>query len=107
MKLETKRKIRRWVCRRLGLPETETVPYPVNVYQGRPITLGAQGVFQKCPWRPELEKIDEDHCKRELALQLAEAILEDGRCGITVEDAEKDSALRVMTIHLMIVPWGK
>lgn len=104
MKLETKWKIRRWVCRRLGLPETETVPYPVNVYQATPVTLCAQQAFRKQPFK-ELNEIVEDATKLRLAVTLAEALIKDEYCGVSEEDSEANPELRIMTVQVMVVPW--
>lgn len=104
MKLETKRKIRRWVCRRLGLPETETVPYPVNVYQAMPVTLCAQQAFRKQPFE-ELNEIVEDATKLRLAVTLAEALIKDEYCGVDVDDSEVNAELRIMTVSVRVVPW--
>ena len=106
MKIETKRKIRRWVCKRLGVEETVEVPYPVVKTIHPPVeTLGAQGCFHK--WKPgtDAERYAENVLKRQLAYQLAEALLEDDRSLVTVEDAEDDRTLRVMTVKVRVVPW--
>lgn len=106
MKLETKRKIRRWVCRRLGLPETEmdavTVPYPTYVYYNKPVTLCAQGAFQKS--LKEAVEL-EDIMKKRLASVLAETMIEDGYCGVDVDDSKANPELRLMTVQVMVVPW--
>lgn len=104
MKLETKRKIRRWVCDRLGLPETEEIPYPVNVYQATPVTLCAQQAFRKQPFK-ELNEIVEDATKLRLAVTLAEALIKDEYCGVDVDDSEANAELRIMTVQVMVVPW--
>jgi hypothetical protein len=104
MKLETKRKIRRWVCDRLGLPETEKVPYPVNVYQATPVTLCAQGAFRKQPFK-ELSEIVEDATKLRLAVTLAEALIKDEYCGVETEESEVNPELRIMTVSVRVVPW--
>ncbi|MBR4855270.1 MAG: hypothetical protein IKU94_01430 [Bacteroidaceae bacterium] len=104
MKLETKRKIRRWVCRRLGIEETVEIPVVKTIHP--PVeTLGAQGCFNK--WKPgtDAERYAENVLKRQLAYQLAEALLEDDRSLITIEDAENDRMLRVMTVKVRVVPW--
>lgn len=102
MKLETKWKIRRWVCRRLGLPETETVPYPTYVYYNKPVTLCAQGAFQKS--LKEAVEL-EDITKKRLASVLAETMIEDGYCGVDVDDSEANPELRIMTVQVLVVPW--
>ncbi len=102
MKLETKRKIRRWVCDRLGMPETETVPYPTYVYYNKPVTLCAQGAFQKS--LKEAVEL-EDIMKKRLASVLAETMIEDGYCGVDVDDSEANAELRIMTVQVMVVPW--
>lgn len=104
MKLETKRKIRRWVCRRLGLPETETVPYPTYVYYNKPVTLCAQQAFRKQP-SEELNEVAEDATKRQLAVTLAEALIKDEYCGVDVDDSEANPELRIMTVQVMVLPW--
>lgn len=104
MKLETKRKIRRWVCRRLRLPETETVPYPVNVYQATPVTLCAQQAFRKQSFE-ELNEIVEDATKLQLAVTLAEALIKDEYCGVDVDDSEVNPELRIVTVRVRVVPW--
>lgn len=104
LKLETKRKIRRWVCRRLGLPETEPVPYPVNVYQGDAETLCAQQAFRKQSFK-ELNEIVEDATKLSLAVTLAEALIKDEYCGVDVDDSEVNPELRIMTVSVRVVPW--
>ena len=101
MKLETKRKIRRWVCDRLGLPETETIPYPVNVYQAMPVTLCARGAYQTIGDVEEVEKIT----KRQLAVGLAELLIDDGYCGVEDEESEVNPELRIMTVKVRVVPW--
>lgn len=102
MKLETKRKIRRWVCKRLGVEET--VPYPVVKTVVPPVeTLGAVG-FLHLP-RGDMELIEENMMKRQLAYQLAETLLENDRSLITIEDAENDRMHRVMTVKVRVVPW--
>ena len=102
MKLETKRKIRRWVCDRLGLPETEKVPYPTYVYYNKPVTLCAQGAFQKS--LKEAVEL-EDITKKRLASVLAETMIEDGYCGVDVDDSEANPELRIMTVQVLVVPW--
>lgn len=104
MKIETKRKIRRWVCRRLGLPETETVPYPVNVYQATPVTLCAQQAFRKQSFE-ELNEIVEDATKLRMAVTLAEALIKDEYCGVETEESEVNPELRIMTVSVRVVPW--
>ena len=104
MKLETKRKIRRWVCRKLGLPETEEIPYPVNVYQATPVTLRAQQAFRKQPFK-ELNEIVEDATKLRLAVTLAEALIKDEYCGVETEESEVNPELRIMTVSVRVVPW--
>lgn len=101
MKLETKRKIRRWVCDWLGLPETETVPYPVNVYQATPVTLCARGAYQTIGDVEEAKNIT----KRQLAVGLAELLIDDGYCGVKTEESEVNPELRVMTVSIRVVPW--
>lgn len=101
MKLETKRKIRRWVCRRLGLPETETVPYPVNVYQATPVTLCARGAYQTIGDIEAAENIT----KQQLAVGLAELLIDDGYCGVETEDSEVNPELRIVTVRVRVVPW--
>lgn len=102
MKLETKRKIRRWVCDWLGLPETETVPYPTYVYYNKPVTLCAQGAFHKSV----KEAVElEDITKKRLASVLAETMIEDGYCGVDVDDSEANPELRIMTVQVLVVPW--
>jgi len=103
MKLETKRKIRRWVCRRLGLPETETetVPYPVNVYQATPVTLCARGAYQTIGDVEEMKNIT----KRQLAVALAELLIDDGYCGVKTEKSEVNPELRIVTVSVRVVPW--
>lgn len=102
MKLETKRKIRRWVCDWLGMPETEPVPYPTYVYYNKPVTLCAQGAFQKSLKKAvELEDI----MKKRLASVLAETMIEDGYCGVDVDDSEANAELRIMTVQVLVVPW--
>ena len=101
MKLETKRKIRRWVCRRLGLPETETVPYPVNVYQATPVTLCARGAYQTIGDVEEMKNIT----KRQLAVGLAELLIGDGYCGVETEESEVNPELRIVTVKVRVVPW--
>lgn len=64
MKIETKRKILRGVCRRLGLPETEKFSYAVNVYQATPVTLCARGAYQTIGDVEEAKNIT----KRQLAV---------------------------------------
>lgn len=104
MKLETKRKIRRWVCDRLGLPET--VPYPVVKAIVPPVeTLGAMGFLEKHLPRGDMEQIEENMMKQRLAYQLAEALLENDRSLITIEDEENDRMHRVMTVKVRVVPW--
>lgn len=104
MKLETKRKIRRWVCRSLGLPETETIPYPVNVYHATPVTLCAQQAFRKQSFK-ELNEIVEDATKLQLAVTLAEALIKDEYCGVETEESEVNPELRIMTVSVRVVPW--
>ena len=104
MKLETKRKIRRWVCDWLGLPETEPVPYPTYVYYNKPVTLCAQQAFHKQP-SEELNEVAEDATKRQLAVTLAEALIKDEYCGVDVDDSEANAELRIMTVQVMVVPW--
>lgn len=101
MKLETKRKIRHWVCRKLGLPETETVPYPVNVYQATPVTLCARGAYQTIGDVEEAEKIT----RRQLAVGLAELLIDDGYCGVETEESEVNPELRIVTVSVRVVPW--
>lgn len=101
MKLETKRKIRRWVCRRLGLPETLEVPYPVNVYQATPVTLRARGVYQTIGDVEEAKNIT----KRQLAVGLAEVLIDSGHCGVSEEDSEVNPELRIVTVSVRVVPW--
>lgn len=101
MKLETKRKIRRWVCRKLGLPETVPVPYPVNVYQATPVTLCARGVYQTIGDVEEAEKIT----KRQLAVGLAELLIDDGYCGVETEESEVNPELRIVTVSVRVLPW--
>lgn len=103
MKLETKRKIRRWVCDRLGLPETETVPYPVNVYQATPVTLCARGAYQTIGDIEAAENIT----KRQLAAGLAEVLIDSGHCGVETEESEVNPELRIMTVKVRVVPCGK
>lgn len=103
MKLETKKKIRRWVCDRLGLPETETVPYPVNVYQAMPVTLCARGAYQTIGDVEEVKNIT----KRQLAAGLAELLIDDGYCGVVDEEAESNPELRVITVTVRVVPWSE
>lgn len=106
MKTETKRKIRRWVCDWLGLPETETVPYPVVKTIVPPVeTLGAVGFLEKHLPRGDMEQIEEKMMKQRLAYQLAETLLENDRSLITIEDAENDRMHRVMTVKVRVVPW--
>ena len=106
LKLETKRKIRRWVCRRLGLPETVAVPYPVVKTIAPPVeTLGAVGYLEKHLPSGDMEQIEENMMKQRLAYQLAETLLENDRCLITIEDAENDRMHRVMTVKVRVVPW--
>ncbi len=100
MKIETKRKIRRWVCRRLGLPETETVPYPVNVYHATPVTLCARGSYQTIGDIEEMKNIT----KRQLAVALAELLIDDGYCGVVDEEAESNPELRSVTVSVRVVP---
>lgn len=72
MKLETKRKIRHWVCKRLGVEET--VPYPVVKTIVPPVeTLGAVGFLEKHLPRGDMEQIEENMMKQRLAYDLAEA----------------------------------
>lgn len=104
MKTETKRKIRRWVCRKLGLPESEPVPYPVNVYQATPVTLCARQAFRKQPFE-ELNEIVEDATKLRLAVTLAEALIKDEYCGVSEEDSEVNPELRIMTVSVRVLPW--
>ena len=101
MKLETRRKIRRWVCRKLGLPETETVPYPVNVYQSTPVTLCARGAYQTIGDVEEAKNIT----KRKLAVGLAELLIDDGYCGVKTEESEVNPELRIVTVKVRVVPW--
>ena len=100
MKIETKQKIRRWVCRRLGLPETETVPYPVNVYQGDAETLCCQSSYRvtDAPYHVE-------YMKRMLREHLAEALMENDRCKIIEEDSATDLFSKVVTVKVRVVPW--
>lgn len=102
MKLETKRKIRRWVCRRLGLPETETVtvPYPVKVYVGNPETLCIQGSY-----RVSEREWAVDYFKRTLAEHLADALLEKDRCQWIEEDSPYDLMQKLVTVKVRVVPW--
>ena len=101
MKTETKRKIRKWVCDRLGLPETEKVPYPVNVYQVMPVTLCARGAYQTIGDVEEAKNIT----KRQLAVGLAELLIDSGHCGVVDEEAESNPDLRIVTVKLRVVPW--
>lgn len=101
MKIETKRKIRRWVCRKLGLPETVEVPYPVNVYQATPVTLCARGAYQTIGYVEEAENIT----KRKLAGALAELLIDDGYCGVETEESEVNPELRIVTVSVWVVPW--
>lgn len=101
VKIETKRKIRRWVCKRLGLPETEKVPYPVNVYQATPVTLCAQKAYQTIGDVEEVKNIT----KWQLAVGLAELLIDDGYCGVTEEDSEVNPELRIVTVSVRVVPW--
>lgn len=101
MKLETKRKIRRWVCRKLGLPETVKVPYPVNVYQSTPVTLRARGAYQTIGDVEEVKNIT----KRQLAVGLAELLIDDGYCGVETEESEVNPELRIVTVSVRVVPW--
>lgn len=101
MKLETKRKIRRWVCRRLGLPETVEVPYPVNVYQATPVTLCARSAYQTIGDVEEAKNIT----KRQLAVGLAEVLIDSGHCGVSEEDSEVNPELRIVTVSVRVVPW--
>lgn len=104
MKLETKWKIRRWVCKRLGVEET--VPYPVVKTIVPPVeTLGAVGFLEKHLPRGDMEQIEENMMKQRLAYDLAETLLENDRSLITIEDAENDRMLRVMTVKVRVVPW--
>lgn len=104
MKLETKRKIRRWVCDRLGLPETVEVPVVKTIHP--PVeTLGAVGYLEKHLPRGDMEQIEENMMKQRLAYQLAETLLENDRSLITIEDAENDRMHRVMTVKVRVVPW--
>ena len=100
MKLETKWKIRRWVCRRLGLPETEEIPYPVNVYIGNPETLCCQGSYRVSDREWVVE-----HLKRTLATHLADALMEKDRCQWIEEDSPYDLFQKVVTVKVRVVPW--
>lgn len=101
MKLETKRKIRRWVCDRLGIPATEEIPYPVNVYQATPVTLCARGAYQMIGDVEEAKNIT----KRQLAVGLAELLIDDGYCGVETEESEVNPELRIVTVKVRVVPW--
>ena len=101
MKLETKRKIRRWVCDRLGLPATEKVPCPVNVYQETPVTLCARSAYQMIDDVEEAEKFT----KRQLAVRMAEVLIDSGHCGVETEESEVNPELRIMTVKVRVVPW--
>lgn len=104
MKLDTKKKIRRWVCDRLGLPETEKVPCPVNVYQATPVTLCVQQAFRKQSYE-KLNEIVEDATKLRLVVTLADALIKDEYCGVDVDDSEANAELRIMTVSVRVVPW--
>lgn len=100
MKLETKRKIRRWVCRRLRLPEMEPVPYPVNVYQGN-----AEILCCKISYRVTEAPYHLEYMKRMLREKLAEALMENDRCKIVEEDSPTDLFSKVVTVKVRVVPW--
>ena len=89
------------MCRRRRLPDTETVPYPVNVYQATPVTLCARGAYQTTGDIEAAENIT----KQQLAVGLAELLIDDGYCGVETEYSEVNPELRIVTVSVRVVPW--